>query len=39
MVTRLIKENELANVLEEPEDGIVVIDVLKGVLDCCKHLG
>ena len=39
MVTPWIKENELANLLEEPADDIVIINTLKNVFDSCKKLG
>ena len=39
IVTRLIKENELANVLEEYDDNVIIVNALKWVLDCCKNLG
>ena len=39
MATRWIKENDLANALEEPADDIVIINALKKVLDTNKNLG
>ena len=39
METRWIKENELANVLKEPDDDIVLVNALQNALDFCKILG
>ena len=39
MVTFWIKENQLANVLEEPDNENVVINELKSALHCHKNLG
>ena len=39
MSTRWTKENQSANVLEEIDDENVVINELKGDLDCHKNLG